>query len=292
MGWPYISGCPPLYEIDVTGCMTLEEYLDDHDPSGTKREAWEHFDDTLTSDGASYVCDNFRAEYVFSASVWEDVFSVLVAGHQNGHAIDIIENELVEAFRQHQCTGREPRTPSPKGRAVARKAFREYVKEASVSSSPESIERFFEKLLSGSGTPALLSIVPLGSYLMWSTFSCSGRDPFEACSLSVEHVHAYVGTEPSPDGTDSDLDLILLVYNLPDHISARVPTIADAYSGTVRNEKFQRCDPSDDWGTTSGGTPEVVHDVILGEHLVDLPTDETPHDVPPIRYLEHDGRTH
>ncbi|MEM8560196.1 MAG: hypothetical protein AAGG50_20445, partial [Bacteroidota bacterium] len=75
-------------------------------------------------------------------------------------------------------------------------------------------------------------------------------------------------------------DTVLLVYDVPSHVTVRYPTLADAYAGPAWNPLFQASQPTDPWGYTSGGNPEVVHDVITGNHLA-KPTSA----IAPIRFV-------
>ena len=113
---------------------------------------------------------------------------------------------------------------------------------------------------------------PLGQYLSWSTFHRrhrKGGGPVQCLrGKGRRNVRRLLGLDPEDDGV-----LLLFEYSLPDGISPRFPTVAEAYAGSKWNHWF-RPSPLDEpygltlpWGGRGGGRPEAVHEVPLADHL-------------------------
>jgi hypothetical protein len=133
---------------------------------------------------------------------------------------------------------------------------------------------------------AILDNLPLGKYIMWSTFDevHRGADPFDPQPGKFLELVAVLGLDPVllglsdedgnpiPGGTRPNC--VLLSYNLPTGVSPHIPTIVEAYAGSGRmNYYFRVTDyevsyprPPQTLPSPRGmhlrGRPEVVHSVI------------------------------
>lgn len=145
--------------------------------------------------------------------------------------------------------------------------------------SQERRDQIIEDVQSGF-TPAVpyseqLSDCKLGNHLIWSTFSEeeNGNDPFRNWT-DANIVRDRLGLQdPQHPEDPEERGLVLLVYRVPSTVTIRYPTIAEAYAGSGWDPNFQCSDPEDCWGYTSGGRPEVVHEVIRGNQFVQKPSD-------------------
>src|SRR5262249_46148874 len=112
--------------------------------------------------------------------------------------------------------------------------------------------------------------MPLGRYLMWSTFSLesnSGR-PFDGMPNSADVVRGLLGLDHNERG----LPLLLFEYTLPMSVTLRFPTVAEAYAGDSFPYFFRPAPAGAPHGLImswpeyqdQSPRPEVVHEVISG----------------------------
>jgi hypothetical protein len=257
-----------LYELDVTGCMTLEEYLDHHDPSGTKRDAWENARGILDAEGYGHVRDNIERENRLSEAVWSDVCDAFL-----GSSPDTLLDELDAVLRRRTLHGPEiADVPSPKGRAVSILDFEDLLDTGRLSQT--AIDQTVSDLRTrGSIDSARLRVVQprnpkeapkIGRYLIWATFQEGKYDPFDG-HRTADEVRDWLSLPPPPR---YDRSIVLLVYKVPEDTSVRHPTVADAYAGHNWSAQYQCTNRGEPWGYTQGGAPEVVHDVIGMQSLI------------------------
>lgn len=113
----------------------------------------------------------------------------------------------------------------------------------------------------------------LGRHMMWATFAPGGGFPFDGFPTSCDQIRGLLGLSRSDIGTP----LLLLQYVITSPTTARFPTVADAYAGDHWAYYFQPAVETETnhgwtmtWDEYSGqpSRPEVVHDVVRGEVLV------------------------
>jgi hypothetical protein len=112
--------------------------------------------------------------------------------------------------------------------------------------------------------------VELGRYFMWATFDISGRRLF-LDGESGDYIQGVLGLDRSCRETA----FILLEYTLPLSVNPRIPTVADAYSGSPWPYFFRPAPEGLSHGLTmpwpeysaEPPRPEVVHAVIQGRQL-------------------------
>lgn len=247
--------------------MTLQQYLETHGAAEreAKEEVWTRTADILTKADLDHVRDNVENECRLPESAWNDLFSAL-----GDAAAANVPTAMTEVFQDRALDGPKiPDTPAPKGRAIQRQDFSGLMEQTQAFTSADAREQFFNDRREGRSPTdpyhRQLRDCELGRYLIWSTFRKHVDDPFEGLSDAAA-VREGVGLPP-PQG-ERDKELVLLVYEVPADLSVRYPTIADAYTGEKWNARFQCSNPDDPWGYTSGGHPEVVHEVIDGKHLI------------------------
>lgn len=239
-----------------------------HDPAEreAKEEVWTQTVDVLTDAGLNFVRTNIEEECRFPECAWEGFFAALTGASRTA----MLET-MTESFRDWILHGSEiEETPAPKGRALEVDRFRSLMRDAGLL--PSRREQIVSDVKNGF-TPAVpyseqLSNCDLGNHLIWSTFRVEAEDPFEDWS-DAEVVRDRLGLW-DPDDSE-ERGLFLLVYRVPSIVDIRYPTIADAYAGSGWNPEFHCSAPNDPWGYTSGNVPEVVHEVIQGEHLIEGP---------------------
>jgi hypothetical protein len=212
----------------------------------------------------SHVWNSIEDECHLSEAGWDLFFSSI-----DGVEGDEVANRLTEAFQDCQLNGLEiAETPVPKGKAVPARKFAAWLDESETFTTASMRDRFLDAIRYREPLPdqSLLHDLPLGNHLIWSTFHEDEEDPFSPFTTAQE-IRTGLGLPP-PERQEDD-ELILLVYALKDNVTVRYPTIADAYATEDSwNPEFQCSKPGDEWGYTSGGRPEVVHEVIEGECLV------------------------
>jgi hypothetical protein len=143
---------------------------------------------------------------------------------------------------------------------------------------------------------SILSNLPLGVYIMWSTFDefGSGPDPFHPRPSKILELVSVLGLDPvllgfhkddeypSPDSETGPL-CVLLRYKLPSDLLPHVPTVVEAYAGRNRmnyyfrvtdgeichrHRRYPRTRPSPRTMDLRGH-PEVVHAVVCASELTD-----------------------
>jgi hypothetical protein len=117
----------------------------------------------------------------------------------------------------------------------------------------------------------------LASFVMWSTFDPGGGRPFQGIARSARYLRALYGLPAD----DADGPLLLLEYILPDDVTAKIPTIVEAYAGDEwlyyfrpagqfeMDEGHSRTYVWDELARKgASGRPEVVHKPVTGYVLV------------------------
>lgn len=262
---------------------------------------------------------NIFAEFRVPPGVWDDVVRALLAldlSTRDGAMADRVLNALRNAFTaalvkvptSHGVPSVRPigpvvhdLEPRPFGRLVALPALAHYwggllLPAPSSSSRRPRVPRrvvldLIEELQTETGLRAriatrLFERLPLGNYVMWSTFSEDGRaDPFPprpsrfgalAAVLGLDRDLLY-GSKGPPRAP-----CILLGYDIHGLIAPRVPTIVEAYAGggrlnyyfevfrytvDVRNGNLPRTLPTPG-AQHERGVPEVVHEVAFADRLM------------------------
>jgi hypothetical protein len=107
---------------------------------------------------------------------------------------------------------------------------------------------------------------------MWATFDLkTDAILMFAAARGADELRAVLGLDVNERG----LPLLLMEYRLPVSIVARVPTIADAYSGQDWPYFFRPAPPESVHGWTlpwpsheqEKPRPEVVHNVVTGRQI-------------------------
>lgn len=191
--------------------------------------------------------------------------------------------------------------PKAYGRLVSLTALTEAWSSPVISSmgrritAPKQVVRdFITNLSTPSGLTSwglsrTLASLPLGRYIMWSTFDekTLDEDPFPDRPLKVSELAAVMGLDydvlfpKTTPPTRSKAFCVILGYRFPSVVRPHVPTIAEAYAGTGRlNYYFEIYRHKVD--ATLGhyprtmatpkaqdkhGAPEVVHSVVFADNL-------------------------
>ncbi|MEM8560037.1 MAG: hypothetical protein AAGG50_19645, partial [Bacteroidota bacterium] len=217
--------------------MTLHEYLkalNDSARQDTSRKAWTRFEDALAAANLMRIRDNFLTECRLTIVAWKAVFEVLIV---DGHDVSTAQGSLTLVFQKHTLIGVAiPTTPAPFGRALEADRFAALAQQAGLTASGAAQQQFLDDLRYGLPSPlpphVQFSGCNLGRYLIWSTFNePSGGDPFEGCTTTDEVCNRL--------GLQHGGDTVLLVYDVPSHVTVRYPTLADAYAGPAWNPLFQ-----------------------------------------------------
>jgi hypothetical protein len=253
--------------------MTLEEFFTASAEEEEQRARWIKVSAWFAGEGHDYFCSNVEIENRLPVRVWRAVFGALQEDNWSE-----MQNRVVAVFQSNTLKGSKiADTPRPKGRAWDLIRLIELLYGTGELTTEEDEAQFVNDIRAGR-VPFALRRSKLGAYVMWSTFSPAGGDPF-AGIIEAETVRSRLGLMSPIDLEDKRL--VVLVYYVPLNVSIHYPTIADAYAGTPWNPYFQCSNPGDPWGYTSGRHPEVVHDVIDGTRLV---TDHDPGE--PVRILD------
>lgn len=255
--------------------MTLEEYFDTVSPSkrGEMEEVWQWAAAVLADADLDHVRQTIGNACRFPEEGWDDLLAILCDVEKAN-----VPAAMTSVFQKWIRRGAEiSDVPAPKGRAVDANRFLSWLDDQDVFASPAGKRRFLDDVQGDSGPipPAhqQLRQLKLGRYVIWATFREEVVDPF-ADWTTAEEVRSGLGLM-KPENPE-DQKLFLLVYHLPDEVAVRYPTIADAYAAEGDwNPNFECAPPDAPWGYTSGDAPEVVHDVIQGEHLINPDSEDT-----------------
>ncbi len=229
---------------------------------------WEHMAVLLADENLDYIHANFEGELRLNEGVWAAMFAPLPElfaplPTPSWAEVQVI---LTAVFQNHTLAGPViADTPEPKGRALDTGRFMALLDEAGLPDDGKT--QLLNDIRAGGPIDldaAELKQCNLGSYLMWSTFQAAGGDPFEGCADAATVRERLGLLEPV---RAEDEELCLLVYTVPSDVNIQYPTLADAYAGDDWPALFRCSNPGDAWGYTSGGHPEVVHEVITGTHL-------------------------
>lgn len=267
--------------------MTLNQYLENSPEADSKGEVWEWTAEVLNDADLAYVRETVENECRLPECAWDDLLMALGEAEE-----ERVPEVMTEVFRSKELCGPDipEEAPIPKGRALSISRFRSLMRQAEVS--PDRREQIIEDVRSGF-TPAVpyskqLSQCDLGEHLIWSTFrekEEEGRDPFRHLTdPATVRDHLGLRDPQNPDDPE-ERGLVLLVYRVPSTVNVKYPTIADAYAGSGWNPNFQCSDREDPWGYTSGGRPEVVHDVIRGKQFILHPSNG-PYTFAPLRIVD------
>jgi hypothetical protein len=122
-----------------------------------------------------------------------------------------------------------------------------------------------------------LTDVPLGRYLMWSTFAPHDARhlAFDSFPDDADYVRGVLGLSRLDRGDP----LVILDYSRPRGLGLRFPTVADCYAGSAWNYFFNPAPDGHEFGLTKpwpeyeteAPRPEVVHDVLTSQFLVRAP---------------------
>jgi hypothetical protein len=111
--------------------------------------------------------------------------------------------------------------------------------------------------------------MPMGKHAMWATFDQNGERPFGNDPPPARAILCVLGIKASAGPH------LVLEYQLPPSIPAKIPTFADAYADSHWAMYFRPAIPRQSCGLTKPtedchtdvGRPEVVHDIIKIEAL-------------------------
>lgn len=249
--------------------MTLDQYLDDQSSPGRQErvEVWTRVTDALAEAGLNHVAETIEDECRFPEAAWNDLFTAL----DEAEVADV-SKAMTQVFQGYVLEGPKiPDAPSPKGRAIDANRFLNWLDDQDVFASPFGKRRFLDDV-QGDSSPAppshqQLRELELGQHLIWATFREEVFDPFAEWTTAQE-IRTELGLVKPVQPNDQKL--FLLVYRLPEDVSVRYPTIAEAYATKGEwTRSFQCAPPEAPWGYTVGNAPEVVHEVIQGVHLID-----------------------
>lgn len=226
---------------------------------------------------------NFRAESRLPAEAWEAACRVILQRLTNPADL---QRALTGVFRSHTLGGDSVCSPAPAplGRAVTLPLFMMLLKEQNVFNSDSEAEQLRNDLLDPGANADTVREALEGIFISrpgraaWATFdvgrdrSPSGRDPFGSMALEADVIRARLGLSPN----DMGKDLLLFVYELPSHMIARYPTMADAYAGDEWPYYFRPSPEGERWGMTMPWDgcgmppcPEVVHEAVNAACLRD-----------------------
>jgi hypothetical protein len=248
--------------------MTLRDFLDAC--TGDEEVRWNETAAMLLGEGRADVKDNFEKDHWLEAVVWQAVFLGLPQV-----SLVAFVGVASAVFQGHTLRGAPiAGTPQPKGRALEAGRFLQLAQAASLVATRAQAEQLLNDVRARINPPIpydrLLADCELGRYFMWSTFNApGGGDPFFSCPDAATTRNHYGLTEPN---NPADRELVLCLYTLPAGMPVRYPTIADAYAGSNGNDwnpLFRSSNPGAPWGRTSGGRPEVVHELITGRYLTE-----------------------
>jgi len=260
--------------------LTFEAFLQglsDENERNAVRARWEPCADKLDENGAQrQFVFNFDAEPRLPEAAWQSIKQAIMDGSLDAPSL---QRALTLACRAHTLAGDPlpPPKPSPLGRAVTEERFVEILRDQYAFSTDDQKEQFMLDLLRPNATPASNRAQLRNKFLapenrvMWAAFDGKhpGNDPFAQMSNDARSIRAQLGLDQDERG-----DLLLFEYALPDGITARFPTIADAYAGDTwlwffrparRGEPYGKTLP---WpGCPNAPCPELVHESIKGNTL-------------------------
>lgn len=230
--------------------------------------------------------DNLYAESRLSRSTWTTLVDAIL---QLDDEISIAEvfAASVQVFRERLegaiLTGPEAEIPHHRclGKVMPRLVLERYFRDRAFevpSRNKDDLRYGFRQLGLGGGrkeahrfltaltkgevfdVPEMLQHIPLHQHLMWSTFDEAGN-PFTSLPLNRRTLGCILGL------LGGNVELVLLMYTLPDDRTPHVPTIAEAYAGGSWEVLFQPAHPGATFGQTiprpeCGNEltrPEVVH---------------------------------
>jgi hypothetical protein len=208
--------------------------------------------------------------------VWNSLIVVLAqlpdADARNPAAVTAA---IRSVFRRHTLKGKRAEVPQQIGmfgRAMAATEFTRHVLNTKAVGAPTGDVASARMRLAFGKPPAaarsILGDLPLGTHLMWSTFSPRHTAlPFCGYDDSCDSVRANLGL----DRRDAGLPLVLLEYDIEDK-PRNLPTVVEAYAGDRWNYYFQPANggashgltiPWDGWAAAQTlPRPEVVHEVV------------------------------
>lgn len=212
---------------------------------------------------------NLQGEQHLGEAQWGEVVRAVIA---RPAAVDHALESCRLVFRALLARATRPLGPEASdlphhrliGRAVGRPQFASYLK-ATCGGSREANERIIRNLIDREPEDLLPEWrrVPLGQWLMWATFSESptSPDPFTSLPAAPTKARCVLGMPPDTGR------LLLFIYELPETVSAHVPTVAEAYAGDSWNVFFRTSLPGDGAGRTMTRDdcegdmtmPEIVH---------------------------------
>ena len=249
---------------------TLEEALDAR-TSGQRRKATQRLDHLYRSVGSDQqACINIWAECRLPTHAWGELIDTLVATPIQRAAI---RTSLRQVMRNWTLRGPQVRSASTLGHAVSQEALaRRFEADGYGSAAMAHSEIRFMRSVPLSVVRRYWSDRKLARYVMWSTFDSSGNAPFETAPATADGIRGVLGLSKE----DRHSPLLLLEYALPANLTARFPTIADAYAGDDWIYYFRPATPTEakhgqtlPWVEYSdqGGRPETVHPPVKGKDL-------------------------
>jgi hypothetical protein len=224
-------------------------------------------------DGGGQIVQNMLNESKLPA---EYVVIILddLKNHDDGKAL---RDTYERACRKCQLKGPVITCARPQtlGRTISEDKYLDILVRNHISEKDKGLAKaFLEKALAApslSGQKARLKDSPLGQYLIWATFNEAdgSRNPFEGLAFSADDLRDMLAID---QGTSlKGTPLLLIIYDPPDTLDLRFPTIADAEwypyfrptpDGSDRNYGYtQSCHP------VESGRPEVVHEVVHSDLL-------------------------
>jgi len=222
--------------------------------------------------------ENIYSESRLTWSAWKRLFSAVLRAPGSPKSI---EEAVSAGVRESTLSGPELPYPRPSilGRATTSDRFSWHLFQVGCFATYPVAKRWLSSQIGKSieGAHRKLGGKPLGNFLMWATFNRETRaaDPFFEKPCEAEMLRGLLGL-----ARDSGKPLVLLEYSLPVGKPPLIPTVADAYAGsltyyfsvlpqneTVSGAKYPTTLPWQEYELYEP-RPEVVHDVISGERLV------------------------
>ncbi|MDB5657325.1 MAG: hypothetical protein JWQ94_4938 [Tardiphaga sp.] len=266
---------------------------------------------------ATRITANIKSEFRVTDLVWSNVFEALLAVDLEDPDLDTA-GRILEALRKALTRSLEPVSraagipcatlvgpvvdglqPKAYGRLISVPTLRYYWKTAALGGSAirlkkprvpaRAIDEIVLDLQTQEGLDArkegdFLQLLPLGLFVLWSTFDGEDFDhnPFPSMPDDMTECAALLGLDDKLlFGDNRSRRCVLLCYRLPSAVKPRVPTVVEAYAGSSRLnyyfevyshqvsvslKQFPRTLPSP-LAQDRRGLPEIIHEVVFADQL-------------------------
>lgn len=215
---------------------------------------------------------NLYAESRLAEPEWTPLVDLLLNPTTN---IQESEKEIRKFCRERILKGQISSPPSnlDYGRVITLEQLCEVLVKAHFFNDTDDAKATLELMidLNPEDLPPQWAEIPLGRYLMWSTFDPENGKPFGDAPPEAEYLLCTLGLPPPEESP-----LLLLEFRLQGDVQPMVPTFCDAYAAEFWSRYFRPAPPGAPYGRTMAtedcpdqkGRPEVVHSVIDARNLV------------------------